>query len=259
MDIDYSTYFNCFDIKNSNSVVVSSDITPLAYYYIHQGIKFSISSLINTLKEYISREQTLLIPVYNWDFCKGKVFDYKYSKSQVGVLGDYALQDDDFKRTKHPIYSFAVYGRDRDKLCALDYKSSFGIDSLFAYMYTTKSLHIGLGIDFKFSYTFVHHVEEKEHIDKIPYRYIKTFTSKYIDEYGQESIRDYDMLVRCLEKNVRMDLGPLGKVLIDENIMKIYKQNGIHLYSVDVYKSYDIIKNDILYNNSRLFCIYDGQ
>lgn len=259
MNIDYKEYFNCFDIKNSQSIVIASDITPLAYFYIRQGLDFQISSLIDTLKSLISPEQTVLIPTYSWDFCKGKVFDYKNSKSQVGVLGDYALKDKDFKRTKHPIYSFAVYGKDKDKLCALDYKSSFGKESLFDYMYKTNALHIGIGIDFNLSYTFMHYVEEVGYLNQITYRYMKTFTSKYIDENGNESVKDYSMLVRDLDKNVRMHLAPLGQEFIDKNIMKTYSQNGIHLYSVDVYKSYDVIKNDILYNNSRLFCIYDGQ
>lgn len=259
MNIDYSEYFNYFDIKNRETIVIASDITPLAYFYVHQGIDFQVFSLINALKSLITPEQTILIPTYNWDFCKGKIFDYKNSKSQVGVLGDYALNDNDFKRTRHPIYSFAVYGKDRDKLCALDYKSSFGAESLFDYMYKTKALQIGIGIDFNSSYTFMHYVEEVECIDKISYRYIKIFTSKYIDELGIESVRDYSMLVRDLEQNVRMHLMPLGNVLIEQNIMKIYKQNGIHLYEVDIYNSYDIIKNDILNNNSKLFCTYDGQ
>lgn len=259
MNIDYSEYFNCFDMKSSKTIIIASDITPLAYFYIHQGIDFQISSLITTLKSLISPEQTILIPTYNWDFCKGKPFDYQKSKSQVGVLGDYALKDNDFKRTKHAIYSFAVYGKDRDKLCALDYKSSFGKESLFDYMYKTKALHIGIGIDFNLSYTFMHYVEEVEYLNEISYRYLKTFKSKYIDEFGNEYIKDYSMLVRDLDKNVYMDLAPLGKVFIEKNIMKTYKYNGIHLYSVDVYNSYDIIKNDIFYNNSRLFCKYDGQ
>ncbi len=259
MNIDYREYFKFFDIKSSKTIVLASDMTPLTFYYMHQGLDFQVPDFLNTIKSLISPEQTLIIPTYNWDFCKGKPFDYKKSKSQVGILGDYALKDSDFKRTKHALYSCAVYGKDKDKLCALDYKSSFGKDSLFAYMYKTKALHIGIGVGLNNSYTVMHYAEEMEYLDKIPYRYMKTFTSKYIDEYGVESIKEYTMLVRDLDKNVRLESAPLVQKFIENNVMKTYEKNGIYLYSVDVYNSYDIMKNDILYNKSKLFCIYDGQ
>ena len=67
------------------------------------------------------------------------------------------------------------------------------------------------------------------------------------------------MLVRDLDKNVRLESAPLVQKFIENNVMKTYEKNGIYLYSVDVYNSYDIMKNDILYNKSKLFCIYDGQ
>ena len=64
-----------------------------------------------------------------------KIFDYKKTPSNCGSLSNIALQRSDFKRTKHPIHSFAVFGKHKNYLCNLENKSSWGEDSPFKFLY----------------------------------------------------------------------------------------------------------------------------
>lgn len=45
-------------------------------------------------------------------------------------------------------------------------------------------------------FTFMHYVEKEL---KVPYRYMKAFNSKYIDEQGEVEERTYSMYVRDLD------------------------------------------------------------
>ena len=84
----------------------------------------------------------------------------------------------DFKRTKHPIHSFAVFGKHKNYLCNLENKSSWGEDSPFKFLYkNAKNLFIG--IDYKNGFTMDHYFEQ---LTNVKYRYHKDFKSTYIDE-----------------------------------------------------------------------------
>ena len=46
-------------------------------------------------RRYVGKNGTIFIPTYNWDFCKGKTFHYKKTRSQSGSLGNIALKRKD--------------------------------------------------------------------------------------------------------------------------------------------------------------------
>ena len=52
----------------------------------------------------------------------------------AGSMGSFALKRKDFRRTKNPIYSFAVTGKDKDYLCNLNHNNCFDFDSPFGYL-----------------------------------------------------------------------------------------------------------------------------
>ena len=108
--------------------------------------------------------------------------NYKSEKGVIYSKDGKALSRDDFARTKHPIYSFAVWGKGKEELCAMDNKSSFGIDSPFTYMTNHEFKNLFIDKDLGHSFVYVHYVEEQ--VGNIPYRYLKDFTADYIDEDG---------------------------------------------------------------------------
>ncbi|MEO1923861.1 MAG: AAC(3) family N-acetyltransferase, partial [Nautiliaceae bacterium] len=210
-------FFSKF-IKKGDIVLIHSDIRKYLWLFRDNFENFDegLSHFINTLKNLVGEEGTILFPTFNWDFCKGKPFDYRNSPSQVGTLSNFALKQEDFKRTKHPIYSFAVWGKYQKELYNLDNFSSFGIDSPFGFLYKNNGKIILFDVDYQRSFTYVHFVEQQLNVD---YRYEKIFKAPYIDSNGNCEIKEYSMFVRDIERGVLTHINPLQKILEDEGIV----------------------------------------
>ena len=127
---DYPKYMG---IQKGDIVLISSDAKLMLYDALAHRKPLDLNSFIDGLIDAVGEDGTVIFPTYNWGFCKGETFDYLHTPCKTGVLGKIALGRKDFKRTKHPIYSFAVYGKHQKYLCDLDNLDSFGMYSPFGF------------------------------------------------------------------------------------------------------------------------------
>ncbi len=245
-----------FGLEKGDSVWLSSDAKTLLYSSLENGGTGDLNELIDGITDVIGPEGTLLIPTFNWDFCNGKTFDIRKTPCKTGIIGKVALKRDDFKRTKHPLYSFAVWGKDKEELCGMDNKSSFGADSPFTYCRDHNTKNVFIDVECQHSFTFVHYVEEQA---GVPYRYLKDFTAPYIDYDGAESLRTYSMNVRDLDMDVFITIYPLEEDFIRAGASRRYSVNEIPMKTIEMGKTYDIIYDDVVNNKSRKICTYKGQ
>ena len=111
-------------IKKGSVLLLTENSLTLLIAMKKREKAFSFNLLIDKLIEKLGNNGTLLIQTFDWRFCNGKKFDILNSKSQTSFLGNTALKRDDFIRTKHPIYSFAVTGKYKDELENLTNKSN---------------------------------------------------------------------------------------------------------------------------------------
>ena len=117
------------------------------------------------------KERPILIPTFNYDFCKNGVYNRLESPSQVGALSDYFRVHYALFRSLTPIFNFVILNQNKE----FSLKPSlnvFGQDSLFAELYKQNGLVLFLGADFSTN-TFLHYIEE---CSKVGYRYIKSFS-----------------------------------------------------------------------------------
>lgn len=233
-------------IKKNDTIFVSSDVTMLLYDSIKNKEKISLDDVINTLQNLIGEGGNLIFPVYNWGFCKGETFDYNKTKSKTGSLGQCALDREDFTRTKHPIYSFAVWGKDKDYLTNLNYKDSFGADSIFAWFEKIGAKNLFINVSYEHSATFVHCVEER---NNVPYRFIKEFSADYIDEDNEVSKRTYSMFVRYLDREVITTIDPMGEVFRKNNAVREVNFYSSYLRLLDMKKAYELVEYNIIHEN----------
>lgn len=255
--ISYSNVIDFLDIRRDDIVVVSSDITRLFYIeYERTGIIPNPNVLIDSIKEKVGRMGTVLFPVFNWDFCKGITFDYKKTKGKTGTLGNVALKRNDFRRTKHPIYSFMVSGYHQDFFCNLTNKNSFGKGSIFDYFSELNVKFMLVDITMDQGFTFVHHIEQ---LGQVPYRYHKEFTSQYVDELGETTERGYSMFVRDLEMNPIQNLDPIEYDFFEIGIMRKYLINDISYLIIKAKDALNPILDDIKNNRSKKIFKYTGQ
>jgi aminoglycoside 3-N-acetyltransferase len=191
-------------ICKGDVLYVSSDITmPLRMaqedlgFRDEESINNFLNALIDTIKQVVGEAGTVLFPMYNWDFCKGVPFDSKTTKSKVGSLNNFVLKNrSEFRRTRHPLYSFMVWGKDSDYLCSLDGQEAFGVNSVFAYLDRVEAKQMALGVDMAKGLSFSHYLEQ---LVQVPYRYHKIFLGEYMNEDNRTEIRAYSQYVRRME------------------------------------------------------------
>lgn len=244
-------------IKKGDRIYVTSDVKGLLYDLMHHEDETDLNILIDAIIDIIGPEGTLVFPTFNWSFCGGTAFDYYKTPAKTGSLCKIAMARDDFKRTKHPIYSFCVWGKDRDILCAMENKSSFGNDSPFAFMVENGYRNLFIDKDLQHSFVFVHYVEQS--VGHLHYRYLKDFTADYTDENGITSRRTYDMNVRDLDMDVENVIYAFEDEFTQKGIMQRFYINEIEYKIIELKEMYPIVAEDVRHNRSRRICSYIGQ
>lgn len=214
---DYQGLINSIGIKKGDCIDIISDMRYLMLLARADKEKFSGPEFIKALQNAIGEEGTLLLRMFNWDFCKGVPFDVKNTKSKVGALANYALDLPGFKRTRHAIYNWMVWGKYRDEICSLDDDNAFGEKSVFAWQYDHESYLIRFGDTEYDGRTYFHYVENKV---SVPYRYAKNFVGDYIEEDGTVHQAIYSMLVHDMSDSRGSHPRNMNDLFLSEGAME---------------------------------------
>lgn len=198
-------------LKQGDILLVSSDIKlmmlQLALEYDvkdEETRNEALSTLVDLLQDAVGESGTLMFPTYNWSICRGEGYDIRYSRSEVGSLSNWVLDNrSEFVRTRHAIYSFAVWGAGAQVLAKMDNQDSFGVLSPFEYLMAPNAKQLLLDVSAQNCFTFVHAVEQRVNV---PYRHLKFFFGDYTDENGLTEPRQYSMFVRDLSLPTYLDL-----------------------------------------------------
>ena len=201
-------------IKRGDKIMVTSSILSLLISLKKKKLSFTPLDIIKILIDIVGKNGTLLFPVFNWDFCKGYDYHYKNTKSLSGALGNIALNLKDFKRTKNPIYSFAVFGKDRNKICNMSHNDCFSLNSPFGYIIKNNGKHLFIGIDYTGGFTPAHVAEQ---VVKVSYRFFKKFTGNCIYEKNKKIKKTVLMYVRKLNLNVMTGINYKFKNILKKN------------------------------------------
>ena len=255
--IPYREIVKELDIKKGDMVYIISDLLALVKKARDYDEIINIEEFIVSLQEAVGDEGTLLFPTFNWDFCKGIQFDYYKTRGMTGVLGNKSLAMKNFKRTKHPIYSFSVWGKERECLVGLDNHSAFGAESPFEYMKSHGAKALVIGLSASVGNSFIHYAEQEENVT---YRYHKAFSAKYIDEMGVESERTYSMYVRNLDMNLKAtDFTGIDLVISKLGISIDYLLNEVPFHLVDLKGLFEVISLEIRYNQAKNLYVMQGE
>lgn len=246
--IPYEQIASCLQIQTGDRVYLSSNIMQLAFLAMQHGEQFSPDRLIDSFQQILSPEGTLLIPTFHFNFSNHGIYDYCNTPCSTGALGNAALKRADFKRTLHPMHSFAVWGKDQSLLCFMENRNSFGDDSPFGYMLEKNVIQIMLGADYQQCMTFVHFVERQA---DVPYRFYKEFTGTYTDANGISNTRTYEYPARYLEMGSVEKFNRIGKILEEKSISKKILINNLPVIRVPLADSYPIIYEDAKNNMAR--------
>ena len=251
MDI-YQKIASEFELNEGDRIWISSELIKLILKFKKQNIKFDGNNLINSFQDIVGPEGTIIIPDFSFEFSNNKFYDITKTKGITGILGNIAMQRSDFSRTQHPMHSFEVWGKDKEKLVLMNNKNSFGPDSPFGYCISDHVKQVIIGTDYVHAMTFIHYAEVT---CNVPYRFTKSFIGEYVTKTGKIETRAYDYAARKLELQPEEKFNRMGKVLETAGISKKMDINGIECYLVDLARSYPMICQDIIEN--KCFNIYD--
>lgn len=255
--IPLADYSKQLSIKEGEHIFISSDAKTLMLDALENDAPMDLNLFIDGLINAVGNNGTIVFPTYNWDFCRGKPFHYQKTLCKTGALGTLALKRKDFRRTRHPIYSFAVYGQYQKDLCAMKNTDSFGGDSPFSFMHNHNFINYIIDVPFHDCFTFLHYVEEVSGV--VSYRYMKDFTADYTYDDNITEQRTYSMFVRDLDKNVESTVDPIEADFLMKDVELKFKVNNSEIKRVDLAKAFPIVLNDILHNNARKLCRFKGQ
>jgi aminoglycoside 3-N-acetyltransferase len=173
----------------------------------------------------------------------------------MGILTESFRMNYQILRTKHPVYSFAVFGKNIEKF-EVDNFSAYGENSPFDILRKMNGKIAILDLEDQNSMTFYHHIEEMNNVD---WRYHKTFTGMYEDFEGNLYEKEYSIYVRNLKKKIITQVNPAGKLLWSNGLYKGSLPNtgyGLRvLNTIDVYEFISKIILDgkakgVLYNQT---------
>lgn len=241
-------------IGRGDIVYVSSDLKRLLFLLAAEyGITAAdrrnevLNRLVQCIQQVTGKEGTILFPVFSWSFCRKEGFDYVHTKGETGTFSNWVmLNRKDFVRTRHPMYSFMVWGKDAELLKAMDNQDAWGICSPFQYLHENHAKQVLFDIEAYQGLTFGHYVEQAV---KVPYRYSKYFSGRYVDEKGRAEVRVYSMYVR--KAGVDVSCGVRNEFLIRYGaaVQKEWQKSVITV--ADLAACFPLLWDDMVNQNGR--------
>lgn len=235
-------------VQSGDMLLVHSSIKRTLINARREGVALSPDDILDSFVECLGSSGTLILPLFNFDFPRSKEFDIRSTPSQMGALTEIARKRKGTVRTGHPIYSFAVLGKEAELFNGLVNESGYGKDSPFGLIHQFNGKIASLDLEDQHSMTFYHYIEECLNVD---YRYFKTFTGEYIDQSGTASKRDFKLYVRDLERHVLTHVNPAGELMWERGLYAGDRpKTKAGLRTVGVSQMYDFISDLINSGNA---------
>ena len=226
--------------NKSKYCIIFSDLFKLFLRHGSDKVIKSLDEIVNIL---IKENKTIILPTFNLNFPNTKKTGNSDKYIQTGFVNKYLIKRYNFKRTKKPMYNYAVIGPNSNKILNLKQTTAWGDDSVIGYLVKKCAFGIGLNIDKNFfKWLVIHYCEEK---NRVPYRYYKMFRGKNIDM----NLKVFEkMYVRNLNLNFVEDGRKLNKILIRKKIIKNLNFKKINISLLNLQKYY-IEANKLLNKN----------
>ncbi|MBG7610048.1 MAG: AAC(3) family N-acetyltransferase [Anaerolineae bacterium] len=230
------TGFETVGVEPGDSLLVHSS------YKSFGGVDGGPQIVIDALRSVLGSEGTLIMPTFNFDFCKGEPWDVRSTPSHMGAITNMVREHPEARRVFHPIYSFAVLGKHAEFLTGEYYKSSYERRSLFGKLRELDGKIMIIGLSYTNSMTFFHHIEEMEGVD---YRYMKFFTGLVTDATGKTFEDTFSMLVRDVENGVITEVNPMGELMEKMGVISMHQIGAADVKLMNANHVYDFTAREM--------------
>ena len=210
-------------LKKSDTIVLHADAGVAAQIITSE--KNKLNYLINLLLKYVGNRGNIIVPTFTYSACKNNSFE-KNDQSEVGLFSETFRKLKKVKRTDHPIFSFAIFGKKFGYFNKADIKTCFGKNSIFGLFHKLNVKIVCLGCDID-RITFTHYVEE---FYKVYYRYNKIFNI-YLKNKKKTISTNYYVRKSNIKNNI--DLKRLNKYLVKKKRIKISNFGRYNLIAIN--------------------------
>jgi aminoglycoside 3-N-acetyltransferase len=211
----------------------------------------TVDEILDSFFLALGSKGTLIIPLFNFEFSKGKPFNINTSPSHMGVLTEIARKRKGYVRTLNPIYSFAIFGKKKKYFQSIKLKTALGADSVFSRLMELNGKIAVLGLKDKDCMTFYHHIEEVHQVD---YRISKKFSALYTDYKNKTIKQTINLYVRDVDNGVNTLLDPVADLMWENGLYSGERYNeGSGLRVVSANKMYSFVSKLIEQNKTEGF------
>jgi aminoglycoside 3-N-acetyltransferase len=224
-DAELTSRLNALGVAKGDCLFVHSSLRSLGKFVSRQGGD-GPESLFDAFIETIGESGTLVVPTFNFAFCKGKPFDRQKTPSEkMGAFSEFVRRHPSALRSRHPFQPVSAVGACATEIADAQGRSAFSPGSAFDTMLKCECKILFLGVDFV--ETFAHVAEERANV---PYRFWKTFTGDFIDR-GQPNRISVEFFARKLDlvPEPRIDNDKLGRDLRERKIIASTSLGGGHV------------------------------
>jgi len=209
--ISIQTFIDKLSAYINKGDTLSLEIDTMKFGKICRGLDKNsfLESIFEAFYRLVGDGGNIVVPTfsYSWGLdSPKKYFDVLNTPSKVGIFPEFLRKRTDVIRTLDPMFSFAIWGKDKKDLSKNPNRTSFGKDSLYEKIHKSNAKLISFGLK-KYDPTFVHYVEQyfHENIDELDYRFIKKFKGTIVNHEGNE-YNDYQYCFsRYLDKFPDLD------------------------------------------------------
>ncbi len=140
-----------------------------------------IKNVIESLIEVVGLDGTIVMPAFNFEFCKTGMFNRALTLSESGVLTEAFRLFPGVLRTMYtPEHTVSVWGKLARELSEIKAITSFGKSSVFHRLFELNAKYLLIGCNFHQGVVHVHWLEE---MHQVPYRYWKRFSGVVVDGF----------------------------------------------------------------------------
>jgi len=223
-----------------------------------------LEAMFNIFYQLVGDKGNIIIPSfsYSWGMDSPKKFyDVNYTPSKVGIFPEYFRKRNDVTRTLDPMFSYCIFGKDKENLLKNNSKTSFGKGSLFEKIHNMPAKLISFGLK-RYDPTFVHYCEQyfHENVEELNYRFIKKFEGTIVDYDGREFLDHHYCFSRHLDKyvNWHFDERRLVKDLLKFQLINRVQIGNAFIWISDTQAVFDIIIKGLSNNKHYLINKNEG-
>jgi aminoglycoside N3'-acetyltransferase len=205
--------------------------------------------LFEHIIEALGPHGTLLIGTFSYSCGNPEIpFVVEETRSEIGPFTNWVRQQPQSIRSLHPIFSVTGIGPKAGNILTNTGGAAFGPCSPFGRLTAHGARFVNLGIPFRQSLTYVHHLEQCYGCN---HRYHKTF-SGVVFQNGQKVKREFLGYMRWRGVDAGVDVGPMEEALKKAGLLREVSQPclfGQSARAIDI----DHIGYQMLIEDSRAF------